>query len=333
MQTKCGRWFLALVTAINLAWIAPPALAAEKQSSEGKVAIVNGSVISLEDFNREINNVLRQLASKGRTFDNPQLQSIKKEVLEGLINGVLLYQESQRKEIKVEGVAVNEQLETLKKRFSTEDGFKDALEKANLSEAEIRSHIERGLAIEKFITEQFVEKVTVSDKEFRAYFDSNPNSFKQPEQVRASHILIKVDPQADESQRAEARKKIEEIQQKLQKGEDFATLAKELSQGPSNAKGGDLGYFRRGQMVKPFEQAAFALRPGELSNLVETRFGYHLIKVIDKKPEKAIPYEDINKERLGQYLKDKKVDEEVGLYVKKLKEDAKVERFLTETPK
>ena len=333
MQIKHGRWFLALVTTINLAWIAPPALAAEKQSSEGKIAIVNGSVISLKDFNREINHVLQQLASKGKTFDNSQLQSIKEEVLEGLINGVLLYQESQRKEIKVEGVAVNEQLETLRKRFSTEDGFKDALNKANLSEAEIRSHIERGLAIEKFITGQFVEKITVPDKELRAYYDSNPDSFKQPEQVRASHILIKLDPQADESQRAEARKKIEDIQQKLQKGEDFATLAKELSQGPSSAKGGDLGYFRRGQMVKPFEQAAFALKLGELSNLVETRFGYHLIKVIDKKPEKTIPYEDINKERLLQYLKDKKVHEEVGLYVKKLKEDAKVERFPTETPK
>lgn len=242
MQIKHRRWFLALVTTINLAWIALPALAAEKQASEGKVAVVNGSVITQEDFDREMGRVLQRLASMGRSLDDSQLRAIKKEVLEGLIHGELLYQESQRKEIKVEEVAINEQLETLKKRFPSEDEFKTALNKMNLSEANIRSQIKKGLTIE-----QFVEKVTVSDKELRAYYDSHPDSFKQPEQVRASHILIKVDPQADESQRAEARKKIAEIQQKLQKGEDFATLAKESSQGPSSAKGGDLGYFRGGK--------------------------------------------------------------------------------------
>ena len=247
MQIKHGRWFLALVTTINLAWIAPPALAAEKQTSEGKVAVVNGSVITREDFDREMSRVLRQLASMGKSFDDSQLLATKKEVLEGLINTQLLYQESQRNGIKVEEVAINEQLLTLKKRFPNEDQFKSALIKANLSEADVRSQIKRGLTIEQFVTKQFVEKVTVSDKEVRAYYDSHPHSFKQPEQVRASHILIKIDPQADESQRAEARKKIEEIQKKLQEGEDFAALAKEFSQGPSSAKDGDLGYFRRGK--------------------------------------------------------------------------------------
>ncbi len=158
-----------------------------------------------------------------------------------------------------------------------------------------------------------------------------PGLFKQPEQVRASHILIKVEPQADESQKAAARKKIQKIQQRLQKGEDFAALAEEFSQCPSSAKGGDLGYFRRGQMVKPFEEAAFALKPGEVSDVVETKFGYHLIKVIEKKSETTIAFEDI-KDRLEQYLKQEKVQKEVSLYAQKLKEKAKVERFLTQGP-
>ncbi len=329
MQIKHGRWFLALVTTINLTWIALPALAAEKQASEGKVAVVNGSVITQEDFDREMGRVLQRLASMGRSLDDSQLLRIKKDVLEGLINGELLYQESQRKGIKVEEVAINEQLGTLKKRFPSEDEFKTALNKMNLSEADIRSQIKKGLAIQQFITKHIAEKITVSDKQIKTYYDSHPDSFKQPEQVRASHILIKVDPQADESQRAEARKKIEEIQQKLQKGEDFATLAKGFSEGPSSAKGGDLGYFRRGQMVKPFEEAAFALKPGEVSGLVETRFGYHLIKVIEKKPETKMSYEDI-KDKLGHYLRQQKAQKEVSVYLQKVKERAKVERFLTE---
>jgi peptidyl-prolyl cis-trans isomerase C len=147
--------------------------------------------------------------------------------------------------------------------------------------------------------------------------------------VRASHILIKVDPKADESQRATARKKIDKIQQKLQQGEDFAALAKEFSQGPSSVKGGDLGYFGRGQMVKPFEKAAFGLMPGDVSGIVETRFGYHLIKVIERRPETTMAFKDI-KGRLGRYLMQEKVRREVNLYVQKLKKKAKVERFITE---
>jgi peptidyl-prolyl cis-trans isomerase C len=106
-------------------------------------------------------------------------------------------------------------------------------------------------------------------------------------------------------------------------------LAREYSEGPSSVKGGDLGYFGRGQMVKPFEDAAFALNVGELSEVVETRFGYHLIKVTGKNPETVVAYADV-KERLQKYLKDEKVQQEVSAYVEDLKTKAKVERFLKE---
>ena len=136
---------------------------------------------------------------------------------------------------------------------------------------------------------------------------------------------------ADGSKKAAARNKIEEIQHRVQKGEDFAALAKEFSQGPSSAKGGDLGYFGQGQMVKPFEEAAFAIMPGDVSDIVQTKFGYHLSKVIDKKSQTTIAFKDI-KDRLGRYLKQQKVQKEVSLCIQKLKEKAKVERFLTEGP-
>ena len=119
----------------------------------------------------------------------------------------------------------------------------------------------------------------------------------------------------------------EDLQGKLQKGEDFGALAKEYSEGPSGPKGGELGYFTRGQMAKPFEDAAFAMKPGEVSGKVETRFGYHLIKVTDKTPETTMSYDDV-KDRLGEFLKQKKMQEEINVYVKSLEEQAKIERFV-----
>jgi peptidyl-prolyl cis-trans isomerase C len=189
--------------------------------------------------------------------------------------------------------------------------------------------MKRGIAIEQLVDEEIVRKINVSDKEVKEYYDANLEKFKQPEQVKASHILIKVDPKADESGKAEARKQIEMIQKKVKKGEDFEALAKEYSGCPSSTKGGDLGYFGRGQMVKPFEDAAFALEPGQVSNIVETRFGYHLIKVIEKKPPTTMSFDEV-KERIQRYLKQQRIREKVLAYVEELRGKAKVETFLGE---
>ena len=329
MQTRRERWFWALVTAMILAGISLPALALEKQSSQGPVAVVNGSVITQEDFDRKMIRVQERFARMGKPPIESQISEIKKEVLEDLINRELLYQESQRKGIKVDQAAVNEEVTALKKKFASEAEFNNALIKANLSEATIKAQFKQGLAIQQFIDTHIVQRATVSDQEIKAFYESRLDLFKQPEQVRASHILIKVDPQADKSKGIEARKKLLTIKEKLEKGEDFATFAQELSQCPSSAKGGDLGYFRRGQMVKPFEEAAFALKPGEVSDVVETRFGYHLIKVIDKKPESTISYEEI-KDKLQEHLKQQKVRNQIALCIEELKGKAKVDRFLTE---
>ena len=151
--------------------------------------------------------------------------------------------------------------------------------------------------------------------------------FKQPGQIHASHILVKVEPTAAKKEKAKARKRIQKIEKKLKKGEDFGVLAKKYSEGPSATKGGDLGFFGRGQMVKPFEEAAFALSPGKVSGIVETKFGYHLIKVTDKKPATAIAFDKV-KDKLKNDLKQKSIREKVDKYVKQLKDKAKVERFL-----
>jgi peptidyl-prolyl cis-trans isomerase C len=205
------------------------------------------------------------------------------------------------------------------------------LSSSNLTEADLKSHMKRGIAVEQLVDREIVQKITVSDKEIRDYYDSNLARFKQPDQVKASHILITVDPKADEAEKAKARKQIETIQKKVKKGEDFEALAKEHSGCPSSTKGGDLGYFGQGQMVKPFEDAAFALEPGQVSDIVETRFGYHLIKVTDKKPAMTTPFEEV-KERISEHLKQQQVRAKVLAFVEDLRGKAKVETFLVEKP-
>jgi peptidyl-prolyl cis-trans isomerase C len=317
--------------AIGLTFIVWPAMALEKQSSDEKVAVVNGTVITREDFDKEMGRVRQQLSRSGRPMTRAQFSGVENSVLENLITNELLYQESERKGIKVGKQAVDEQLNRIKKRFPGEDAFKSTIGKMNLSEADIITQIEKGLSIQQFVKQEFSKKINVSDKDTKAYYEGHPDMFKQPEEIRASHILIKVDSKSDESKKAASYKKISEIQVKVQQGRDFAALAKEFSQGPSNVKGGDLGFFKRGQMVKPFEKAAFALAPGEVSGIVETRFGYHLIKVFEKNPETIREYGAV-KDRLKQSLGKQEVQKQMEVYVEGLKTKGKVERFLTAQP-
>jgi len=183
------------------------------------------------------------------------------------------------------------------------------------------------LAVNQLLETHVLQKITITEKESKKYYDSNPDLFKQPEQVKASHILIKVASDAKESEKIQARKKIETVQKKVRQGEDFGTLAKENSEGPAAQREGDLGYFSRGQMVKPFEDAAFALKVGGISGIVETQFGYHLIKVTDKKPARTLPYTEVQP-MLEQHLKNEKAKTEVQSYIENLKKSAKIKRFI-----
>ena len=326
MQMKWFRWFFILLTAVSLVTVAMPIFAAEKKIPDGAVATVNGVTITQDDFDKEMARVRSQFARSGRSLKESQLPDIKNRVLETLVNRELLYQESQNKGVKVEDAEVNQQVDILKKRFPNEDEFKAALLEMKISEAELKSQIRKGIAIQQFVDKDLVQDVKVSQKEVEDFYKNNPDMFKQSEQVKASHILIKVDTKADKSAKDQANKKIKEIQKKLEDGGDFAALAKEYSEGPSNVNGGDLGYFERGRMVKPFEDVAFKLKPGEVSDMVETPFGYHLIKVVDKKPESVVSYENA-KERIAQYLEQEKKEKVLKRNIEDMRQKAVIKTF------
>jgi peptidyl-prolyl cis-trans isomerase C len=314
--------FLLSIIAANIS-----ALAQTQAPAADKVATVNGTAISREAYDREVNLYQQRAAREGQQLPEFQLQMVKKQILDRMIETELLYQDSRKKDIRIESQAVENQMDDIKKRFPNDAEYQKAIKQMNLSDAIIREQIEKGLAINELVKTQIAEKVKISDGETKEFYNENLDRFKQPEEVKASHILIKVDADATESQKAEARKKIEDVQAKLNKGEDFAALAKEYSEGPSSTRGGDLDYFKRGQMVKPFEDAAFALEIGQVSEIVETPFGLHLIKVFDKKPAGVMAYNEV-KDRLEQHLKQQKVKQGVDLYLDGLKKDANIEKFI-----
>jgi peptidyl-prolyl cis-trans isomerase C len=322
---KKNVWLI--LVGLSLIWPGFISLAETEELPKDKVAIVNGSTITRKDFDFELNQNKKRITRQGQNISDSQLGQIRKRTLENLINQELLYQESQKKGLKIQSQKVTERLASIKERFPDDAEFKQALVDMNLTEDDLKLKIQRSLAIEELIDKQIATKIVVTDQENKNFYESNPDFFKQPEQVKASHILIKLDPSADENQKAEAKSKIQAIQKKLKNGDDFANSAKEFSEGPSKVNGGDLGYFRRGQMVKPFEDAAFAMKPGEVSDIVETRFGYHLIKVTDKKPETTISHTEV-KEKITQYLKQEKQNEKMQIYIQELREQAQITKYL-----
>ncbi|MBU4420482.1 MAG: peptidylprolyl isomerase [Proteobacteria bacterium] len=324
---SAGRFICVIIVALSLSLSALTVQAENNETSIDKVAIVNGSVITGEEFNRELSQVKQKISQQEIEIASPQLEGIRNEILDNLIDLELLFQESRNNGIKVEKEAIDSQMKSLKQKFPNDAEFENFLSELKLSESNLKLKIKKGIAIQELVETQIAQKIKISDEESKVFYDANPDLFKQPEQVKASHILIKIDKGADEVKKSEATKKIKAIQLKLKKGEDFAALAKEFSECPSKNNGGDLGYFQRGQMVKSFEDVAFALKTEEVSDIVETQFGYHIIKVVDKTPEKTIAYENV-KEDLAQHLKQEKTKEEVKIYIQKLREKSKIEKFL-----
>lgn len=169
----------------------------------------------------------------------------------------------------------------------SEKSLEEMLEAQGSNITELEDEVKRTLALSKYLDKE------VGDDEKRSYFDVNKNSFNG-EKVKASHVLIDTRNMKTEAELEAAKQKIENIKKKIDNGADFAEVANEYSNCPSAEKGGDIGFFeRRGSIVEPFARAAFSMEIGEVSEPVETQFGYHIIKITDKEKGKDVSYEDV----------------------------------------
>ena len=167
--------------------------------------------------------------------------------------------------------------------------------------------------------------MAVKPEQVETFYKNNPDQFTQPERVKASHILISVPETADAAAKAAGQDQGRADSQGVKAGKDFAALAKQHSQDPGSAvNGGDLGFFQQGQMVGPFNDVAFSLKPGAISDLVETQFGYHIIRVAEKQPARTVPLEEV-RPQIEQYLQNRNRETETQAFVKALRAKGKVE--------
>ncbi len=337
---KIFKGTICLLAVTMICFLSQPPMAEEKTAgadagkavpekasgaADQTAATVNGEVITQSELDREIQNVSHRMAQIMQGAPPPE--DLKEKALENLINRQLLYEASQKAGVKIEDAEVEQKWENAVSRFPDKEAFEAVMKRENLTQDELKSEIRRGLAIQEYIEDQFVSKIEIPKEEIKEYYEKNPMLFKHPEMVKASHILIKSEEKDDEAKKAEARKKIEEVEKQVKEGKDFAELARTYSDCPSKDRGGDLGFFQRGQMVKPFDDAAFKLKPGEVSSIVETPFGYHIVKVIEKRPEGTYPLEEAEP-KIKEFLSKQKTQEEVGEKLDELKEEAKIEKFV-----
>ena len=298
------------------------AAAAAPAPLQGSVARVNGVAIDAVELHRAEKVLLR-----GQTVPPEQQAALHKQALEQLVSAELLFQAAEKLEYKDLDKEIVAKLAQGKARFKDEESFVKAIKELGMDEKDLREYTRRDLLIGHFVETNLMPKVVVSETEIRAFYDKNQDKFNQDETVRASHILIGVDDKASADERKKAQAKAEKLYKELLGGADFAALAKANSTCPSNQQGGDLGFFGKGQMVPAFEKAAYALKPGEISPVVETRFGYHIIKLTERKPAAATEFKDA-KARIEEYLKEQKLNEAVQNYIKEARKDAKIEILL-----
>lgn len=291
------------------------------------VARVNGELIGRAEFQDVVeSNILRYETQSGQAFSDAQRPQLERQVLDGLIMRTILEQEAARLDVSVTEERFEQTFSEFRSQFPNESAYLMALEEQGFTDEEFRAELRRQMVIEQLIRTEVYDQVTVTDDEIVEFYDANPQYFQQPEQVAARHIILTTE-EVPEDQRAALQGELREIRQEIVDGADFGEMAQEHSQGPSAAAGGDLGTFGRGQMVPAFEEAAFALEVGEISDVIETQFGYHILQVTERIPASTQSLEDA-RARIEEFLLEDARNQGAQAFVSGLRVDAEVEELI-----
>jgi peptidyl-prolyl cis-trans isomerase C len=301
------------------------------ETGPNSVAVtVNGDNITEGEVDKLINMQLAGAQKRSPEFIEQYKKILRQQTLDTLIVGRLLDEKVKDVNIVVTEEEATNRLREIaaaqKPPLLLED-FKNKMQEYGQNFDQVKGQVRKGLSYQKLIEAQPGGKVSVTEADANNFYTENRKRFETPEQVRASHILIRpdtTDPNADPNQaKAMALTKIKGLLEQIKAGADFAQLARDNSACPSASRGGDLEFFSRGQMVPPFEEAAFAMDVNQVSNIVETSFGYHIIKVTDRKAASVTPFEQV-KDQIMNQLKQRKLGEFAEQYVQSLLANAKI---------
>lgn len=287
------------------------------------MAIINNEKIFKQDVEVAAEQIVQQTGLANKVDYTDSL--VEKQALDLLVTKILLKQEIKNYTIEIAQAEIDHAIEQFKRNFASDTEYEEKLKKEGLTIEQFRQNIKTELQINKLLEIEIKnESIQITKEEANNFYLKNSDKFLTHEKVHARHILIRLDKDASQANKTKARKKAESVLRKLKNGSDFSELAQKYSEGPSASKGGDLGYFSKGDMVKTFEDKVFSMKPGEISDVVETQLGFHIIKLEDYKGAGKKSFEEVE-EDIKAYLKVKKANEMFEDYIEKLKLKAHIQ--------
>lgn len=323
---------MKILSAVGIAFVATllPVMAQEKSGHkpEDAAARVNGQSLTWGEMDKAVAALRKQFTAYGRTVTDEQEPLLRYDVLQQMITHELVLQEARGHEPADLDESVKKQIDTVKLQLGGEDAFKKALTDMAVTLPEYSKRVREDLIVRERIRQIAEAQTKVTPEDVKSFYDKNRDKMKSPESVHASHILIQVPQDATDEVKNAKRAQIESAQAALKKGEKFADVAKKFSEDKiSAANGGDLGFFNRGQMVPEFESIAFSQKTNVVSDIVTTKFGYHILLVAEHTLAHDRSLDDA-KADIEKYLRYNQGQEVTASHIKKLRDSAKIDVLL-----
>jgi len=289
------------------------------------VAVVNQEIITLSEIEKWINPLKDEIVTTDRLERREKMQEICRKVLERLIEEKLIDQEVKKSGIKVSSKEVEAAVEeVIRRNAASQEDLEKALAAEGLTLETYKKQIEKGLQRQKLISWSVKVETKAGEKEWREFYQKNMDRYRTNETYRPGQILFIIPKGATPEEVLEIRKKCQKVLEKIKGGEDFGEMALLFSEDSSNKNRGDLGYFKKGELLPAFEREALRLKVGEVSGIVRTEFGFHIIKLIDRKGIDPLPFEEVKEKVMADYY-ESEMEKAYKQYLSTLKEKSVID--------